>query len=132
MAGSIAQFLSTLTGVAPRRRPGGGLAAFAAGLGAPGREGRLMSWQILAVAAFYLLALEMLTPTTIFLWMAIGLAFASFSAYLGADLVIQVGVAVLGMCGSIATYFFRKPAPKELPPILSWCCMASMGSRSRS
>ncbi|MEI6162456.1 MAG: NfeD family protein [Roseococcus sp.] len=68
-----------------------------------------MSWEILAITALGLVVLEMLTPFTVFLWMAIGAAAASAASYYGVDWPGQLGVFLLGASGSIATYFLRRP-----------------------
>jgi len=68
-----------------------------------------MSWGYLAIGALVLLGLEMLTPITIFMWMAIGVAAASVASYLGMAWPDQLMLFLLGTSGSIATYFLKKP-----------------------
>lgn len=67
-----------------------------------------MSWEILAILALALVVLEMLTPFTVFLWMAIGAAAASGASWYGVAWPGQLGVFLLGASGSIATYFLRR------------------------
>lgn len=70
-----------------------------------------MSWEILGIIALALLVLEMLTPFTVFLWMAIGTAAAAGASYYGVAWPGQLGVFLLGASGSIATYFLKRPKP---------------------
>ncbi len=75
-----------------------------------------MSWEILGIVALALVVLEMLTPFTVFLWMAIGTAAAAGASYHGVAWPGQLGVFLLGASGSIATYFLRRP-PKPAPDV---------------
>ncbi|UPY38985.1 NfeD family protein [Sediminicoccus sp. KRV36] len=68
-----------------------------------------MSWEILAILALVLVVLEMLTPFTVFLWMAVGTAAAAAASYYGVAWPGQLGVFLAGTSGSIATYFLRRP-----------------------
>jgi membrane protein implicated in regulation of membrane protease activity len=72
-----------------------------------------MSWEILAITALVLVVLEMLTPFTVFLWLAIGAAAAAGASYYGIAWPGQLGIFLLGASGSIATYFLRRPKPRE-------------------
>lgn len=76
-----------------------------------------MSWGYLAVGALVLIALEMLTPITIFMWMAIGVAAASVASYFGVAWPGQLAIFLLGTSGSIATYFLKQP--RKQPPDVS-------------
>jgi membrane protein implicated in regulation of membrane protease activity len=75
-----------------------------------------MRWEILGSVALVLVVLEMLTPFTVFLWMAIGTAAAAVASYYGVAWPGQLGVFLLGASGSIATYFLRR-APKPSPDV---------------
>lgn len=72
-----------------------------------------MSWEYLAIAALVLLGLEMLTPLTVFLWLAAGTAAASFASYQGVALPGQIGIFLLGLAASLASYFLRRPSRPE-------------------
>ena len=67
-----------------------------------------MSWELLAVLALVLLGLEMLTPITVFLWMAAGVGAASLASWSGIAWPGQLGVFLLGVAGSLASYFLRR------------------------
>lgn len=73
-----------------------------------------MSWEILAITALVLVVLEMLTPFTVFLWMATGTAAAAGASYSGVAWTGQLWVFLLGTSGSIATYFLRRPKAPAL------------------
>lgn len=67
-----------------------------------------MSWEILVVLALVLLALEMVTPITVFLWMAAGVGAAALASWWGIAWPGQLGVFLLGVAGSLASYFLRR------------------------
>jgi len=78
-----------------------------------------MSWEYLAIAALVLLGLEMLTPVTIFLWLAAGTAAASLASFYGISWSGQIGIFLLGLVASIASYFLRRrarPSPDVSAP----------------
>ncbi len=78
-----------------------------------------MSWEYLAIAALVLLGLEMLTPVTIFLWLAAGTAAASLASFYGIGWPGQIGIFLLGLAASLASYFLRmraRPSPDVSAP----------------
>jgi len=78
-----------------------------------------MSWQYLAIAALVLLGLEMLTPITVFLWLAAGTAAASLASFYGIAWPGQLGIFLLGLAASLASYFLRmraRPSPDVSAP----------------
>ena len=76
-----------------------------------------MSWEILAILALVLLALEMLSPVTIFLWMAACVGAASLASWWGIAWQGQLAVFLLGVAGSLASYFLRRR--RVIPPDVS-------------
>jgi len=78
-----------------------------------------MSWEYLAIAALVLLGLEMLTPVTIFIWLAAGTAAASLASFYGIGWPGQIGIFLLGLAASLASYFLRmraRPSPDVSAP----------------
>lgn len=71
-----------------------------------------MRWEYLAIAALVLLGLEMLTPMTVFLWLAAGTAAASLASFYGIGWQGQIAIFLLGLAASLASFFLRKrPQP---------------------
>ena len=72
-----------------------------------------MSWEYLAIAALVLLGLEMLTPVTVFLWLAAGTAAAALASFYDVSWPGQIGIFLLGLAASLASYFLRQPRRPE-------------------
>jgi len=72
-----------------------------------------MSWEYLAIAALVLLGLEMLTPVTVFLWLAAGTAAAALASFYDVGWPGQIGIFLLGLAASLASYFLRQPRRPE-------------------
>jgi len=72
-----------------------------------------VSWVILAITALVLLGLEMLVPSTVFLWMGVGAALSSLASFLGFGWGAQVLMFLAGSSGSLWVWYLQRGRRRE-------------------